>query len=83
MLFRSALTVVCFPFTSEVPSGDRAVLALRRIHWEVPARDYALRLRVSNTAALSWLRREADARVWSHARHTVRHRAPTVGPWRT
>jgi hypothetical protein len=42
MLYRSALTVVWFQPTPDVPSGDSADPALRDIPWEELARDYEL-----------------------------------------
>ncbi len=42
ILFRSALTVVWFQPTTQVPSGCDAETALRDIAWEELARDYEL-----------------------------------------
>ena len=42
VLYRSALTVVWFQPTSDVPSGDGADSGLREIPWEELARDYEL-----------------------------------------
>ncbi|MEU0086257.1 hypothetical protein [Streptomyces sp. NPDC006274] len=42
VLYRSALTVVWFQPTTDVPSGDGADPALRDIDWEELARDYEL-----------------------------------------
>lgn len=42
VLYRSALTVVWFQPTPDVPSGDGADLVLRDIRWEELARDYEL-----------------------------------------
>ncbi|MEV6156979.1 hypothetical protein AB0L53_42230 [Nonomuraea sp. NPDC052129] len=42
VLYRSALTVVWFQPTPDVPSGDSADLALRNIRWEELAQDYEL-----------------------------------------
>ncbi|MDT0547756.1 hypothetical protein [Streptomyces lonegramiae] len=42
VLYRSALTVVWFQPTPDVPTGDAADLALRDIRWEELAQDYEL-----------------------------------------
>ncbi|MEE1797269.1 hypothetical protein PUR57_00940 [Streptomyces sp. JV176] len=42
VLHRSALTVVWFQTVLDVPSGEDADLALRRIRWEELAQDYEL-----------------------------------------
>ncbi|MGC9501272.1 hypothetical protein [Streptomyces sp. WG7] len=42
VLHRSALTVVWFQTTVDVPSGEEADLALRGLRWEESAQDYEL-----------------------------------------
>ncbi|TDD51303.1 hypothetical protein E1286_10605 [Nonomuraea terrae] len=42
VLYRSALTIVWFQPTPDVPSGHGADLALRNIRWEELAQDYEL-----------------------------------------